>query len=62
MSRFEHELVKRIDEEIERLKEEMAAGLLPDYTAYKEACARIAAYRRTQQEFVADVNQKLAES
>lgn len=61
MTQFEPTLTKRLNEEIERLKDEICAGLLPDHGAYMVKCAQITAYRKTIEEFMSDVRKELAE-
>lgn len=57
---FEAELAKQLNAEIERLKEEAGAGMLPDFAAYKTTTAQINAYKRVLTEFIPNVGTELA--
>jgi hypothetical protein len=41
-SLYEHELQKLINSEINRIKEQMILGLLPDYAEYRYICGKVA--------------------
>ena len=55
-NQFEAELKKRIAEEIDRLKENLAVGLaVPDYPTYKNIVGQIAALRLVDDSYCDEV-------
>lgn len=56
---FEEELRKEVDQEIERLKEEMAAGAL-SFDQYNNYCGQVSALRAVET-FCDTVRKKLSE-
>lgn len=55
-SRFEHELKKRIEQELERLRGELEVGIaVTDYAKYQNYLGRIHSLKRVVDEFCDDV-------
>lgn len=62
MSRFEHELRKRITEEIGRLTVELAMGMaVKDYAQYQNYVGKLQALTAVLDEYFDEVNKKLSE-
>jgi hypothetical protein len=62
MTRFEHELRKRIAQEVERLTGDLAAGMaVKSYDQYQNYVGRIKALMQVAEEFCAEVETKLNE-
>lgn len=59
--RFEVELKKRIGAEIERLQDELSAGMLKDFAQYQNYCGQVAALKRVTDEYCSEVEKKLNE-
>jgi hypothetical protein len=56
-SQFEHELAKRIGEELGRLRGELESGIaVTDYAKYQNYVGKIAAYMRVMTDFCSEVN------
>jgi hypothetical protein len=59
-TQFEHELKKRIGEEIERLASNLVIGTsIQDYAQYQHVVGQVAAYQRVATEFCDDANTEL---
>ena len=59
-NQYEHELKKRVDEERERLKDILEAGIaIKDYPQYQNYVGQLAAYNKVTSTFFEDVNTTL---
>ena len=59
-TRFEFELKKIIDVEIDRIKDILAAGVgVPDFSNYQRYVGEIAALRRVSHAYCDEVNDKI---
>jgi len=59
-NQYEHELKKRVDEERERLKDILEAGIaIKDYAQYQNYVGQLAAYNKVTSTFFEDVNTTL---
>ena len=60
-TQFEVELKKRVQEEIERLCDDLEAGTaIKDYAQYQHYVGMLKAYRRAISEFCDDVNETIS--
>jgi hypothetical protein len=60
-TQFEHELKKLIDQEIERQKDILEAGVaVPDFAAYRHVNGQISALKRVRDSYCEEVNTLLS--
>lgn len=58
MSRFEVELKKIIEQEIDRVRAELEGGKLASFEDYKAKCAELVTYKRVVSAYFDEANQK----